>query len=372
MRPLLIRLLSGVGTACVIALWSPPASAQNAAATGWRVQATPTLSIGDGRAGPATELYRVIAAIRRSDGRFVIADNSTRIQLFDAGGRPISAVGGRGAGPGEFSSISWAQLLPGDSLLVFDRDRRRFSFYTSQLEFTRSVDSEATSFPRHIGRFADGTIVAAVTVPSITPAGTVLRRATLQIVRQDEAGERIGVFATVAGDETLRFPSTPVIIAPTYLRRPQFAVGERTLYVAPSDRFEVEVFDLDGTRIRTLQRQHPPVPLTRGEMEGLLGDFIPNLDMSFWPADHTFPAISDILLDDEGNLWVQKFELTTSAPKEFSVFDAAGTFLFTVNMPASFRPTHIGNDFVLGVWRDDLDIEYVRLHALTKSGVGAR
>ena len=40
--------------------------------------------------------------------------------------------------------------------------------------------------------------------------------------------------------------------------------------------------------------------------------------------------------------------------------------LGTVTMPAGFRATHIGADFVLGVWTDDDDVQYVRMYGLTK------
>jgi hypothetical protein len=35
-------------------------------------------------------------------------------------------------------------------------------------------------------------------------------------------------------------------------------------------------------------------------------------------------------------------------------------------MPAGLRVDDIGADYVLGVWRDDFDVEHVRLHALRR------
>ena len=35
-------------------------------------------------------------------------------------------------------------------------------------------------------------------------------------------------------------------------------------------------------------------------------------------------------------------------------------------MPLRFSPMHIANDFVLGRWRDELDVEYVQLYKLAK------
>ena len=37
----------------------------------------------------------------------------------------------------------------------------------------------------------------------------------------------------------------------------------------------------------------------------------------------------------------------------------------SVDMPANLEIWQIGHDYVLGVWSDELDVEYVRRHALT-------
>jgi hypothetical protein len=46
------------------------------------------------------------------------------------------------------------------------------------------------------------------------------------------------------------------------------------------------------------------------------------------------------------------------------VHDAEGRLVARVRMPESFRPLHIGEDFVLGVERDDLDVEHVRMYRI--------
>jgi hypothetical protein len=36
-------------------------------------------------------------------------------------------------------------------------------------------------------------------------------------------------------------------------------------------------------------------------------------------------------------------------------------------MPSRFTVYHIGGDFVIGSWRDGLDVEYVRMYRLSRS-----
>ena len=52
----------------------------------------------------------------------------------------------------------------------------------------------------------------------------------------------------------------------------------------------------------------------------------------------------------------------------WNVFDPEGVLVARVELPENFNPTEIGPDYVLGVGWDDLNIEYVRLYALTRGG----
>ena len=48
------------------------------------------------------------------------------------------------------------------------------------------------------------------------------------------------------------------------------------------------------------------------------------------------------------------------------MLDAEGRWLGAVTMPGRFRPYQIGDTGILGVLRDELDVERVRLYELIK------
>ena len=56
------------------------------------------------------------------------------------------------------------------------------------------------------------------------------------------------------------------------------------------------------------------------------------------------------------------------AASTWTVFDPAGRMLGELSTPPRFQVIQIGDDYVLGVWKDDLDVEHVRLYALAKPG----
>jgi hypothetical protein len=94
-------------------------------------------------------------------------------------------------------------------------------------------------------------------------------------------------------------------------------------------------------------------------------------------ADH-LPAFEEVLVSRDGYLWVQEqFPLAEQTPEtwergypegrsSWSVFGPNGRWLGTVLMPEALRVTEIGSDYVLGVWKDELDVSFVRLHRIVK------
>lgn len=81
----------------------------------------------------------------------------------------------------------------------------------------------------------------------------------------------------------------------------------------------------------------------------------------------TLPPYDRMLVDAEDHLWVQDYLLPGhEGPTTWSVFDPEGRLLGVVELPARFQPRQIGRDFVLGVWRDELDVSYVRLYELQR------
>lgn len=94
------------------------------------------------------------------------------------------------------------------------------------------------------------------------------------------------------------------------------------------------------------------------------------------PRAPTLPVLRSIRLDETESLWVEPFFGAGIDVGPFEVFDADGTWLGSVSVPAglnrgfiaSMAPgLEIGDDYLLGVWNDDRGVEYVRLYSLDRS-----
>lgn len=76
------------------------------------------------------------------------------------------------------------------------------------------------------------------------------------------------------------------------------------------------------------------------------------------PYPSTLPAFRSVVWDEEGeHLWIEEFELdaiTSGAKGRWSVYAEDGRLLGEVLMPTGVELFRVGEDYVLGLWRDEL------------------
>ena len=78
------------------------------------------------------------------------------------------------------------------------------------------------------------------------------------------------------------------------------------------------------------------------------------------------PAYGPILMGEAGDLWVGAYAHPSQLSSRWDVIDSGGAWLGSVEMPEGFRPLQIGGDWILGLSRDELDVERVELRSLTR------
>jgi hypothetical protein len=211
-----------------------------------------------------------------------------------------------------------------------------------------------------------------------------LRRTPERFLHYSAAGQLLDTIATQPGSErylqtqsegsTLTMVS---IMTPLFGRSQVQAVNGDRVVLGGNDAYELAVYTPQGALERLIRRRQEPRPVTdesvaavrearlaavtnpqrRREMERAFADM---------PRPATMPFYEDALVDDAGNLWVRDFQPDPDAPPVWTVFDAQGRMLGPVSMPLGFRPMQIAEDLVVGVARDDLDVEHVLVYGLEK------
>jgi hypothetical protein len=355
----------------------------SAAVHWWSLAQPPELDIGSAEAEEVYSVYQVTDALRLSDGRVVVVNGgSADIRYYMADGSHLHTTGRRGDGPGEFQRPQRLIVLPPDSVLVVDPART--TVLDAAGAYVRDfVPGGAGTRVNVVGRLADGRLVgtgSTVIGESITSG---LHRTDIAFVTLTRSGEVVDTMVTVPGSERTihvdgaggRIESI-MVSAPPFGKTTVYAAAGDVLVVATQESAEIRVFGADGA-LRRLIRTGAPMPAVTEEhlsawferqRESMPAERREQMvTRPDWPdAGKVVPPFSAMEIDDAGNVWIADYDDRIRTPGTWSVHDAEGRLIARVRMPERFRPMHIGTDFVLGVERDELDVEHVRLHRLLK------
>jgi len=358
---------------------------------GWSLSSRAQLEIGAAEGDSGVTLFRVTGAVRLSDGQVVIANGGmSELLFFSPRGQLVAKAGGAGAGPGEFTTLfGLAKIMlgstAGDTVLAYDWAGSKIMAFSPTGAFINStplrdgVDG-GIRLASGIGWIEEGSFLATTTSYGEDSHGRLGPDATLirprLVLRRFDVegmlGDTIGFFP---GDERVTsLKSTldetgsgtvEVGMAPVPFGRTFHAVaGANTVAVGVTDKREVRFYASDGVLRRIVRGPGGLVSITEADREAWIesqGGREPAA-----PFPKTMPAFASLALDAEGRLWVEKYRPPGSpeGSSRWNVYDDKGRLLGEVEMPDRFQPMEIGTDYILGVWKDALDVEHVHLYDL--------
>ena len=387
--PLLSLALTLLGLACQGTESDSPAFRDE----GWTVSSEPDVVIGGADEREGYLLQQVAGATRLGDGRIVIADGgSSEISFYDSLGTHLMTVGGEGEGPGEFRGILQIQRLPGDTLLVFSY-RPGLTWLSPQGDYLRSERVNLNQVIRLPCRIGEGNWF-------------MLRDGSLLTVLEDNFGfdpcppspespwRQTGLMArSVALDGTFDtlgiFPATERN-SPNYRaygRSLVLAFGPDRIYAGDTGAQEILALSLQGD---TLQRYPTPweaVPVpAEAKREDVRRferpDGTVQIGNPYLYPEH-YPLFGRLLADEAGFLWVMAYpvllepisswmlervygSLVEEGGARWRVLGPAGRVVTELRAPQGLVPLEIGEDYVLGVFKDELDVQAVQLHRLVR------
>ncbi len=109
----------------------------------WTLPDAPLVEIGVVGGAEEYQLHRVADVLRLAGGDLLIADDGTlHLSRFSPTGEFRASSGGKGEGPGEFTSLSGLHRGPADSVLTLDGWARRISMLDPHGGFAR-IEREA-------------------------------------------------------------------------------------------------------------------------------------------------------------------------------------------------------------------------------------
>lgn len=356
--------------------------------TMWRLAEEPALEIGAaaGVSGP-------VSVAAGGGGRILVVDGAVgeggALRVFGPAGEPLLAYGGAddGAGAADVTAtgdagdrLQWAAPYRGDSIAAFDAASRTIRILGPDGALAREVAiptwrrEGAYGVPGYaagaVGPMEDGGFLTYATGAidrTATEGPQWYRHHLLRLAPEGERADTLGVFEVFL---TWLGPNGPEPF-------PFGAVSFRAPYeggfvFARGDTPEYGVFSADGSLSRIVRWGGAPPPVNGADLEAyrswylgraraagaldaetearlserLMGPLHPELR----------PAVSNLLVDDEGNVWLEEFRWVDPAevppeprPATWNVFGPEGGWIARVQVPAGLLVTDVADGLVYGV-----------------------
>ncbi len=383
-RGLVRAVVWGLGCVFLAGCGGVDEGAQRAAPEGTprAVEPAPVLQVGVETGDPRYQFHQLRAPFLLPDDRVAVplgADHELRI--FGADGAFVESLGRQGEGPGEFVVVSsaWSR---GDTIEVADgRLRRVTRFLPDGTVEVIPLRGEVPAETMPHGALPGGWVAGGITDVRMNSRDQVTLHAFAP------SGEHLGAVASTEGIERIALDGGAGLhpLSPRAVVR----VGGGRVYVGETLSPRLQVFDLDGTLVREISwdatdapvpgdamrlvREHPePLPLFEHLIEGAP---VPDRVSVFW----------DFLVDELGFVWVRPFDPARHAAAlgglgsgdyltapdaagggRWLVLSSTGELSGEIEVPAGLRPTQVLAERLVGVHVDELGIERVQVHALSR------
>lgn len=343
----------------------------------------PVMVVGERAGDTEHELYRIVTPFLLPDGGLGVplSDEGT-IRIYDGEGEFVRSLGSSGQGPGEFVGLdaAWAR---GDTIEAFDNELNRV---------TRFVPGEA---PEVIA--LEAVASAQNGVPGVDQGDWVLY-GVKEVQRSGRDLVAVHLF-TPDGSHGAELSEVhgfrrhvhdggggPDPISP----RPLVRTGGDRVYVAETLTPRITELDVPTGRARVIEWE-PASPLSHADAVAIAREQVSTPGSSAMDEAWTLASFSaltgdeevsvfwDFLIDGESFIWIREYDpgihatnvgglVSAGSGGRWSVFDFEGRHVTTVVVPDDFEPLSIDADRLIGVRRDELDVESVRVYRIQRVG----
>ncbi len=332
--------------------------------------------------GPDGDFFNVVGGALLPGGGFAVGVGGlAEVRFYDATGARRATFGGAGDGPEEFRLMGSLGSAGGDTVWVYDYGSARLSLLTPNEGFVRSVTlAPPLGAGMVLGRRTDGSLIVAQmwgTPGGDGPDAEGLVRDPAVYARYGPDGALVDTIGLFPGREVLHRLENGrmTMVALPFARISSHALLGDDLVVGDQVRREIAIV-ADDRATTFIRWTGPSLEITARDVEAWKEGVIASAAESERPSLRAYlsevpfpdvrPAYGRILTDHGGAIWVADHALAGEDPRAWQVFDARGRWLGTVRVPERFRLLDVGRDRVLGVARDDLDVERIEVRPLER------
>lgn len=373
--------------------------------------------IGADESVPESHFRFLKGATMLSNGSIVIAMDED-VRMFGPDGKFIKTVARRGNGPGEFQSVGTLLRLPNDTILIAQamvEGGRKIALFTPDGTFIREERPDAQAFGRlgpwrecvsrvfpnraWLGCKSDSTIPASPTNrPSVllangmsSPGPGLLRQLNRWhlISPKIDTSYPLGIYGGIeqygvsgGGNGGKMF-----IVHPYYSRSILNAGGSPyRIATVTNPQYEIQMWTETGKLDRIIRRSNGRAVPTAAEIDTarslmrqresrfMRGDAAAvEAMLKEVPTPDSLPAISNVLISDDGHIAVARFGTTLRDSVRYDIFTPNGRWLREFALPKRTYILEIGSRHMLISSYNDDDVPSVkayRMSALSDLPVG--
>lgn len=354
----------------------------------WKSLADPreVANIGTPDAGEPFFEVRDIALL--DNGRMAVAERS-QVRLITLAGSDAVSAGRDGEGPGEFRSIVGIARLAGDSILVLDDRLKRLSVFDAagRLAGTIRLETEGSDRLWDLHVVDDGTVVVGTAWSGRLLGGDRSpgrRRLPYRAFRYERTGELSDVVGPLPGTEVVvgrAGEATTMGIAP-FAHRTTIGVSGGRLYLGTADEFEILVTRLDAGPVAIIRLGPIDLVIDEREIEEWINRRVAQLpfpereaafrrNMAQAEQPRRRPAFERLVVSGGGDVWIKEFAGDSRPEILWHIMSGTdGRYCGSFSLPAAFQLMDIRGGRLAGVWKDSMEVEYVRVYEFAGDSLG--
>ena len=331
------------------------------------------------------------------DGRIVVGDGNQvgwdAVLVYDANGDFLMKMGGPGRGPGEFGGqLWWAGPYRGDSIVAWDRRGPSIKVFGPDGGFARDVripnpereppeGTSGFSLGFH-GAFSDGSFLTSsrgiLEIPA-EPGPAWYHHLLLAVDPLGATWDTIGEYRFSQFHWDGSTQNNYIFGAQAY----ELPYGD-DLIRGNASTYEYQVQSRDGAPRLIVRKAFQPQAVENADVEAVRALFLRNVPerrmpetrrlVESLPSAPTKPAYSSILVDQERNVWIERFRWfgpwslsSDPQPTTWDVFDPSGEWISEVVVPVGVVLLSISERRAFGVRIDELDVRHIVVFELSRS-----
>ncbi len=280
-------------------------------------------------------------------GNFYVTDwTKKKILKYDPAGQYLLAIGREGQGPGEFKNLSPARFDKNGHIYVTDLSSRRISFFDDSGNYLRQIAIPDVLEDLYIN--AKGYYVSIRTIPLEEESGRSFRLVyglfddKFDVLAEFLAQEKSFKPPAARDAQSVAKSLAGILSDIAYRPRPSYRLGkDDSIFFGYPEKYAIEVFSPDGSKLKTIQRDFEPVRVTEKDKDR----FVDQVGANFLRGLGSFsseqgkrevtkfieypkfkPAYDSFALMENGWLFVA-VEIVPDGDNLFDLFDEDGRYI---------------------------------------------